>query len=437
MWSARQRSFRGFLRNYRTIIGEDVLRDQLETIKREGRYRSFLTPDRIAGRYPQGQFQPFADNDPRAQRIVTSYCSNDYLSMGQHPVVISAMLAVLRTHGVGSGGTRNISGTCSYHTSLEQELASLHQAEKAVLFSSCFVANEAAISTLGKSLPGCVIFSDENNHASLIGGVRHSGCRKHIFRHNDVKHLASLLAQTDPAVPKIIVFESVYSMSGAVSPIAEICDLADQYGAMTFLDEVHAVGLYGPTGAGMADHLHVGHRPTIISGTLSKGFGVYGGYIATNSVICDTVRSCAPGFIFTSSIPPAVAAGALSSIRHLRTCSIARTALHQKAQLLKRLLLEANIRFTEHGTHIVTILIGDPVQSRRVSEMLLRQYGMYVQHINFPTVPRGTERLRITPGPTHANYMLHQLVMALKEVLAVSGRQGTVPVGSSSESNIQ
>ena len=397
---------------------QTLFTDRLTTIKQEGRYRIFTDIGRISGWYPRGQL--YTKQGPRQKEII-SFCSNDYLSMGQHPVVLSAMRKVLNANGAGAGGTRNISGTSPYHSELESELSDLHRTDRALVFSSGFVANDSTIATLGRMLPGCVIFSDECNHASLIDGIRNSGCEKQIYRHNDVEHLESLLSKKDPTSPAIIVFESVYSMSGDISPIEAICTLASAHGAMTLVDEVHAVGLYGQTGAGMTEYVNPAHRPTIISGTLSKGYGVYGGYIASTDTICDVVRSAASGFIFTTALPPAIAAGAIASIQHLKHSSIERTTLHRKVHLLKALLTIAGIPFMDTDTHIVPILIGNPVLSKRISTLLLERYGLYIQHINYPTVARGTERLRLTPGPTHTDQMLEQLVRSISSVFRMVG----------------
>jgi 5-aminolevulinate synthase len=338
--------------------------------------------------------------------------------MGQHPAVIEAMEAALRNVGAGSGGTRNISGNTHYHTQLEAELAELHGKEGALLFTSGYVSNEAVLSTLGKLLPGCIIFSDALNHASMIAGIKNSACEKRIFRHNDLQHLEELLAQAEPDTPKLIAFESVYSMDGDISPIAEICDLADKYGALTYLDEVHAVGMYGEHGGGISERDGVADRLTLIEGTLGKAFGVMGGYIAADRVIVDCIRSYAPGFIFTTSLSPVLAAGALASLRHLKQSGEERRAQQEAAAMLKGKFAAAGLPAMPSKTHILSLLIGCPVKAKRVSDILLAEYGLYVQPINFPTVPRGTERLRFTPGPSHTAGMMDELTKALVEIFA-------------------
>jgi 5-aminolevulinate synthase len=336
--------------------------------------------------------------------------------MGQHPSVVEAMEEALHDVGAGSGGTRNIGGNTHYHIQLEQELASLHGKEAALLFTSGYVSNEAALSTLGKLLPGCIIFSDELNHASMIAGIKSSGCEKRIFRHNDLDHLEQLLMEEDPEAPKLIAFESVYSMDGDVAPIAEICDLADKYGALTYLDEVHAVGMYGPHGGGISERDRLAHRLTIIEGTLGKAFGVMGGYISADKTIVDCIRSYAPGFIFTTSLSPVLVAGALASVRHLKASSEERQAQQAAAAMLKAKFLSAGLPLMPSVTHIVPLMVGCPAKAKRISDILLAEYGFYVQPINFPTVPRGTERLRFTPGPTHSEELMDQLTCALVEV---------------------
>jgi 5-aminolevulinate synthase len=336
--------------------------------------------------------------------------------MGQHPAVVGAMETALHEVGAGSGGTRNISGNTHYHTELEAELAGLHGKEAALLFTSGYVSNEAALSTLGKLLPGCIIFSDELNHASMIAGIKHSGCEKRLFRHNDLAHLEELLAAEPADMPKLIAFESVYSMDADIAPIAEICDLADKYSALTYLDEVHAVGMYGDHGGGVSEREGVAHRLTIIEGTLGKAFGVMGGYIAASRMIIDCIRSYAPGFIFTTSLSPVLVAGALASVRHLKVSGEERRAQQEAAAMLKAKFAAAELPALPSVTHIVPLLVGCPVKAKKISDILLAEYGLYVQPINFPTVPRGTERLRFTPGPQHSVDMMDELVAALVEI---------------------
>jgi 5-aminolevulinate synthase len=318
--------------------------------------------------------------------------------------------------GAGSGGTRNIGGNTHYHIQLEQELADLHGKDGALLFTSGYVSNDATLSTLAKVLPGCVIFSDELNHASMIAGIRNSGAEKKVWRHNDLEHLEQLLAETDPDLPKLIAFESVYSMDGDVAPIHAICDLADKYNALTYIDEVHAVGMYGPRGGGITDRDEAAHRITIIEGTLGKAFGVMGGYIAADSRIIDVIRSYAPGFIFTTSLSPVLVAGVLASVRHLKASSVEREGQQAAAATLKRLFAEAGLPVMPSTTHIVPLMVGDPVRAKQISDILLAEYGVYVQPINYPTVPRGTERLRFTPGPAHSEAMMVELTKALAEI---------------------
>jgi len=389
-----------------------VFADAIDRLHAEGRYRVFIDILRNKGAFPNARC--FAGHN--GPKPITVWCSNDYLAMGQHPEVIAAMEEALHDVGAGSGGTRNIGGNTHYHIDLENELADWHGKEAALLFTSGYVSNDATLSTLGKVLPGCVIFSDELNHASMIAGIRNSGCEKRVFRHNDLAHLEELLAAEDIDTPKLIAFESVYSMEGDVAPIHAICDLADKYNALTYLDEVHAVGMYGPRGGGIADRDGAAHRLTIIEGTLAKAIGVMGGYIAADKTIIDVIRSYAPGFIFTTSLSPVLVSGALASIRHLKASSEERDGQQAAAAMLKAMFREAGLPVMESTTHIVPLMVGDPVKAKRVSDILLAEYGVYVQPINYPTVPRGTERLRFTPGPQHSEAMMRELTDALLEI---------------------
>ena len=390
---------------------EAYFRKSVDDVRAEGRYRVFADLARQVGRFPRA----FNYRDGREREVVV-WCSNDYLGMGQHPVVLEALCEAARTVGAGSGGTRNISGTTHFHVLLEGELAQLHGTEAALLFTSGFVANEAALSTIARVLPGCVILSDAWNHASMIAGIRHSGAETRIYRHNDIEHLESHLRDIGSDTPKLIAFESVYSMDGDVSSVAEICDLADAYGAMTFLDEVHAVGLYGRGGGGIAERDGVMHRLTVIQGTLAKAFGLMGGYIAGSAALIDAVRSTAPGFIFTTALPPAVTGGALASVRHVRQHNELRERHQERARRLKRLLGEAGLPLMPSTTHIVPVRVGDPVKCKQATDMLVDEFGIYIQPINYPTVPRGTERLRITPSPLHDDVLMDALVAALQTV---------------------
>jgi 5-aminolevulinate synthase len=389
-----------------------IFAQAIDRLHAEGRYRVFIDILRNKGSFPDARC--FAGHNGPKPIIV--WCSNDYLTMGQNPKVIEAMEEALHDVGAGSGGTRNIGGNSHYHVRLEAELADLHGKDGALLFTSGYISNEATLSTVAKLLPGCIIFSDELNHASMIAGIRNSGCEKRVFLHNDLAHLEQLLAEADPEAPKLIAFESVYSMDGDVAPIAAICDLADRYNAITYLDEVHAVGMYGPRGGGISERDDVARRVTIIEGTLGKAFGVMGGYIAAEKNIIDVVRSYAPGFIFTTSLSPVLVAGALASVRHLKTSTVEREAQQANAAMLKRIFAEAHLPVMDSTTHIVPLMVGDPVEAKRISDILLAEYGIYVQPINYPTVPRGTERLRFTPGPAHNEAMMRDLASALVEI---------------------
>jgi 5-aminolevulinate synthase len=393
---------------------DEQLDAALNRLHQEGRYRTFIDIERKRGHFPHALWRkPDGSEQP-----ITVWCGNDYLGMGQHPVVLAAMHEALDATGAGSGGTRNISGTTVYHKQLEAELADLHQKEAALLFTSAYIANDATLSTLPKLFPGLIIYSDALNHASMIEGVRRNGGAKRIFRHNDLDHLRELLAADDPAAPKLIAFESVYSMDGDFGPIAEICDLAEEFGALTYLDEVHAVGMYGPRGGGVAERDGLLDRIDIINGTLGKAFGVHGGYIAASAKMCDAVRSYAPGFIFTTSLPPVVAAGAAASARHLKGDQALRDKHQEAAKVLKLRLKGLGLPIFDHGSHIVPVIVGDPKHTKLLSDMLLKEYGIYVQPINFPTVPRGTERLRFTPSPVHGPDEIDKLVKAMDQLWA-------------------
>ena len=391
-----------------------IFEDAVDALRQEKRYRVFADVERIAGRFPRALYRDQSDN----AREITIWCSNDYLGMGQNEKVIAAMQEAAGRLGVGAGGTRNISGTNRPLVELERSLADLHRKEAALVFTSGFVSNEASISTIARLLPDCVIFSDQLNHASMIQGVRQSGMQKQIFRHNDMAHLRELLAALDRKRPKLIVFESVYSMDGDIAPVAEICDLAAEYGALTYIDEVHAVGLYGPRGGGIAEREGLMERIDIIEGTLAKGFGVMGGYVAANRAIIDAVRSYAPEFIFTTALPPALCAAARASIEHLKTSSAEREGQKRQAQLTKDMLLDAGLPVLPSETHIVPVIVGDARLCKAASDMLLEKHNIYIQPINYPTVPKGTERLRITPTPLHSDEMVIELRHALVSVWA-------------------
>ncbi len=399
---------------------QSIFEDAIDQLKIEKRYRVFADLERIVGRFPRAIWR----KEDQAHEIVV-WCSNDYLGMGQHQSVLGAMIETASGLGAGAGGTRNISGTSHPLVELEGELADLHGKEAGLVFTSGFVSNEAAISTIARLLPDCLILSDELNHASMIEGIKRSGCEKKLWRHNDVAHLEELLIAAGPERAKLIVFESVYSMDGDVSPIAAICDLAEKYGALTYIDEVHAVGMYGPRGGGIADREGVMHRIDVIEGTLAKAFGTLGGYITATKAICDAVRSYAPGFIFTTALPPAIAAAAAASIRHLKRSSREREMQQRQAQRVKDVLGAAGLPVMPSETHIVPIFVGDPDLCKQASDMLLEEHSIYIQPINYPTVPRGTERLRITPTPFHDD----ELVDGLKEALAAVWSKLGLPLG--------
>lgn len=390
---------------------QEFFRSSLAHLKDEGNYRTFADIERHRGNFPNAAFR-----SEGTTRDVTVWCSNDYLGMGQHQEVLAAMHDAIDRSGAGAGGTRNISGTTHDHVLLEAELADLHQKEAALLFTSGYVSNWATLGTLAARIPGCVVLSDAGNHSSMIEGIRHSRAQKIIWKHNDLADLEAKLAALPLSQPKIIAFESVYSMDGDIAPIAEVCDLADRFGAMTYLDEVHAVGLYGPTGAGMAEREGLMDRLTIIEGTLGKAFGVVGGYIAASAEICDFVRSFASGFIFTTALPPTVVAGAAASVRHLKSSTAERSAHQARVAEVRSRLDALGIPHLENESHIIPVMVGDPVKCKYISDILMDTHGIYIQPINYPTVPKGTERLRITPSPVHTAKDIDELVLALERL---------------------
>lgn len=397
------------------IINYDhIFQNVINKIKDEGRYREFIPIQRQTGRFPKAIHHISKEK----QQEVTVWCSNDYLGMGQHKCVLEAMTKAVKETGGGSGGTRNISGNTHYHVELEKELADLHNKQSSLLFSSCYIANSSSISTFGKILPNAIIFSDKQNHASLIEGIRYSGLKKKIFNHNDILHLEALLAEEDISTPKLIVFESVYSMDGSIAPIQDICNLAKKYNALTFIDEVHAVGLYGPRGGGIVERDNLSDEIDIISGTLGKAYGCYGGYISASSQFIDAIRSTAPGFIFTTSLPPVVVAGALASVRHLKNSQNERNEHSKHYNIMKKKLLDAKLPVMITESHIIPILIGNARLCKEASDILLHEHKIYVQPINFPTVAVGTERFRLTPGPFHTESIMEDMVSAIKNTFS-------------------
>lgn len=398
-----------------------VFKNTLLALKKDGKYRHFNIVTRESGNFPFSRYKPAEEKKQKNEKTIV-WCSNDYLGMGQSPEVSKKMIEVIKTTGNGSGGTRNIAGTNIYHDILEKNLADFHNNESALLFSSCYSANHSTIIGLSKMMPELIVFSDEKNHASLIEGIRHSKLEKHIFRHNDMDHLEELIRNTDPLAPKIIIFESVYSMDGTIAPIKTVADIADKYGCLTFLDEVHAIGLYGETGSGVAERDKQGHRIDIISGTLSKAVGVYGGYITGSHIFIDSIRNIAPGFIFTSSLPPAICIGASESLNIIRNSAHLRKICEEKTQYLKKLFIEASLPIQHTDSHIIPLIIGDANLCKRMADELLNDYGLYLQPINFPTVPVGTERFRIVVTPYHTEEMMQYLVLSFVKIFTKYGK---------------
>ena len=388
---------------------ENKLGEALGQLHSEGRYRTFIEIERARGNFPNARWI----TEVKEEKSVTVWCGNDYLGMGQNKIVLEAMQDALQNAGAGSGGTRNISGTTVYHKKLENELAALHCKEAALLFTSAYVANDSALSTLPKLLPGLIVYSDELNHASMIEGIRRNGGERRIFRHNDIAHLRKLLEADDENAPKLIAFESIYSMDGDFAPIEKICELADEFSALTYIDAVHAVGMYGDTGGGVAERDNLLSRIDIVNGTLAKAYGVMGGYIASSERICDVLRSYSPGFIFTTSLPPAIAAGGLASVVHLKTNQMLRDQHQLQSNILKARLKAVGLPIIDHGSHIIPVVVGNPIHTKKLSDMLLSDFDIYVQPINYPTVPRGTERLRFTPSPLHGPNEINHLVKSM------------------------
>ena len=388
---------------------ENKLGEALGRLHSEGRYRTFIEIERARGNFPSARWI----TEVNEEKSVTVWCGNDYLGMGQNKIVLEAMQDALQNAGAGSGGTRNISGTTVYHKKLENELAALHCKEAALLFTSAYVANDSALSTLPKLLPGLIVYSDELNHASMIEGIRRNGGERRIFRHNDIAHLRKLLEADDENAPKLIAFESIYSMDGDFAPIEKICELAEEFSALTYIDEVHAVGMYGDTGGGVAERDNLLSRIDIVNGTLAKAYGVMGGYIASSERICDVLRSYSPGFIFTTSLPPAIAAGGLASVVHLKTNQMLRDQHQLQSNILKARLKAVGLPIIDHGSHIIPVVVGNPIHTKKLSDMLLSDFDIYVQPINYPTVPRGTERLRFTPSPLHGPNEINHLVKSM------------------------